>query len=177
MRVFNQTRIFIGEIMNKIIILFVTTIFLSSCASVKNKFAENKKHSVAISNSMEIQFDDQGNFLNLTSTASSPITINLPNSKDTAIISATLKARSNISEFLSSDISSESFVNKLSNSFNENMATKVSENISSKSTSILKGTFVSSTIFDDKNKLVIVTVESNQNIQNKFRLIENAITY
>ncbi len=162
--------------MNKIISFVVISLLVTSCSTVQNRFAENKKHSVAISNSMEIQFDDQGNFLNLTSTASSPITINLPNSKDTAIISATLKARSNISEFLSSDISSESFVNKLSNSFNENMATKVSENISSKSTSILKGTFVSSTIFDDKNKLVIVTVESNQNIQNKFRLIENAIT-
>ena len=35
MRVFNQTRIFIGEIMNKIIILFVTTIFLSSCSIPK----------------------------------------------------------------------------------------------------------------------------------------------
>ena len=163
-------------------ILFLVTACSSLDKSVKNK--SSKVYTTQISNSVSITFDSEGNFNELIATASAPFPVDIPLAQNSAIIIATILARKNISEFLNTEIVSDSFVERISETLDatnnyekkdtNKTANKLKENISSKSRSILKGTYVKDTAVIGNR--VIVTVVSTKQVTNKIKEIKDAIS-
>lgn len=172
--------------MKSIFLVLVFSIFLFSCSSTNEKKSSsvNYTYTTEISNNMKITFDDEGNFKEIISIASAPIPLDISLAKNSAIVIATMLARRNISEFLNVEITSENFVENISNTLdnnnnqdktlNQKTAHKLKDNISTRSRSILKGSYVKETIVVDNR--VTVTVISTNRINNKMKEIKDAIS-
>lgn len=135
-----------------LIILFSTFLVLG-CQSVDKVSTETESVKTTLGG-LEIHYSSNGQFEHLTSTATAPVTSSLPNARDEAATVATLRARRQISEFLNTNIQSESFTeivttslqqsNQVANTENKDVTIKIvtnlRESIRQNSESILKGT-------------------------------------
>ena len=162
--------------MNKayLLILFVA-LFISACTSATELEGTKVKAPIRtefLGGSLTIAYDKEGEFQSITSVSTSKVTSKLPTAVEEAIKIATLKARRQIAEFINVELKSDNFTSSVSDSlqasqtsdgedkskFRNTIALKVRENITQKSSQILKGTIVQSEKHDAKKDQVIVTV-------------------
>ena len=162
-------------------IIFSLVFFASACTNTEEvaekvkALIEKDKTSIEtqfLGGGITVSYDKKGGFKSITSTSTSKVTSTLPSAVEEAYKIATLKARRQIAEFMDTEIQSERFTSSVSDSLqdsentNENVesknwntiALKVKENITQKSSQLLKGTFVQSEKHDLEKKLVIVIV-------------------
>jgi hypothetical protein len=140
-----------------------------------------------------IEFTEDGEWVRLKSTATSPLTFNHSNATEEAFMVATMRAKRGIAEFLNNEMRSEKIVKNISdvalkdivndNRANEdsvgsenreranNIAVKVTERIQDNSNSILKGVYVSSRIIDRDSNRVSVEVSVSKKTINAAQMI------
>ena len=152
-------------------IIFFLSLLVVACTNIAEKEVEKAKALIKtefLGGGITVTYDESGNFKSMTSTSTSKVTSKLPSAVDEAFKIATLKARRQIAEFIETEIKSDRFTSSVSDSLQESdtlntdnlntIALKVRENITQKSSQILKGTFVKSEKHDTKKKQVIVVV-------------------
>ena len=156
-------------------IIFFLSLLVVACTNIAEKEVEKAKALIKtefLGGGITVTYDESGNFKSMTSTSTSKVTSKLPSAVDEAFKIATLKARRQIAEFIETEIKSDRFTSSVSDSLQEpdtfdadnksdnlnTIALKVRENITQKSSQILKGTFVKSEKHDTKKKQVIVVV-------------------
>lgn len=160
---------------SNILIIALLLSFLTACSfnfepeSNKVKALNNTEF---LGGGIKIIYDDEGDFLSITSLATSRVTSKLPSAVEEAFKIAALKARRQIAEFISVEVKSKQFTNSISDSLQaaaknkknnreelrNSIALKVQENITQKSNQILRGTFVQSEKHDSENDIVKVVV-------------------
>jgi hypothetical protein len=156
-------------------IIFVSIFLLGACTSPpvpKESKANAPIKTEFLGGGLTIAYDKDGGFKSITSVSSSKVTSTLPSAVEEAIKIATLKARRQIAEFINTEVKSDRFTSSISDSLQASqtsdgddtskirntIALKVRENITQKSSQILKGTFVQSEKHDIDKNLVVVTV-------------------
>ena len=156
-------------------IIFFLSLLVGACTNIAEIELEKAKAPIKtefFGGGITVTYDVSGNFKSLISTSTSKVTSTLPSAVEEAIKIATLKARRQIAEFIETEIKSDRFTSSVSDSLQESdtfeadnksdnlntIALKVRENITQKSSQILKGTFVKSEKHDTKKKQVIVVV-------------------
>jgi hypothetical protein len=156
--------------------------FLIGCQSINKESIETPSVKTTLGG-LEIHYASNGDFEFLTSTATAPVTSSLPNARDEAATVATLRARRQISEFLNTNIQSESFTeivstslqqsNQVANTENKDVTVKIvtnlRESIRQNSESILKGTVVESVIHDSSTNTVEVKVTTSTRLSQTSR--------
>lgn len=140
-----------------------------------------------------IEFTEDGEWVRLKSTATSPLTFNHSNATEEAFMVATMRAKRGIAEFLGNDMRSDKTVKNISdvalkdivqdNRANEdavgsenreranNIAVKVTERIQDSSQAILKGVYVSNRVIDRDSNRVSVEVSVSKKTINAAQLI------
>ena len=156
-------------------ILFVTIFLLGACSPTPEPEAQKVKAPIKtefLGGGLTIAYDEDGEFQSITSVSTSKVTSTLPSAVEEALKIATLKARRQIAEFINTEVQSDRFTSSISDSLQaaqtlnddttsklrNTIALKVRENITQKSSQILKGTFVQSEKHDAEKDQVIVTV-------------------
>ena len=175
--------------MKYLLILFIA---LSVGCSTTKKDVEsaNKISSTFLGGSIKVSYTKDGQFDFLTSTANAPVTSQLPSARDEAVTVATIKARRQISEFISTEVQSERFISSVSNSLqnsevdskntnssnNSKIAYEVRENIKQKSNAILQGTFVENEQLDTNSGLIVVTVRAGRKESDLAKSIKQSVS-
>jgi len=156
-------------------ILFVTIFLLGACSSTPEPEGQKVKPPIKtefLGGGLTIAYDEDGAFKSITSVSTSKVTSKLPSAVEGALKIATLKARRQIAEFINTEVQSDRFTSSILDSLQaaqtlnddttsklrNTIALKVRENITQKSSQILKGTFVQSEKHDTEKGQVIVTV-------------------
>lgn len=144
--------------------------------------------------SVTIEFTEDGEWVRLKSTSTSPLTFNHSNATEEAFMVATMRAKRGIAEFLSNEMRSDKTIKNISdialkdivqdNRTNEddavgsenreranNIAVKVTERIQDSSNAILKGVYVSNRIIDRDSNRVSVEVSVSKKTINAAQLI------
>ena len=71
---------------------------------------------------LTLTFDDKGNWLSIKSSATAPLVNNAPEGVEIAFKTATMRAKRNLTEFLSNDVKSTKSVQTISKSYLKNIA-------------------------------------------------------
>lgn len=77
---------------------------------------------------LTLTFDDKGNWLSITSSATAPLVSNAPEGVEVAFKTATMRAKRNLTEFMSNDVKSTKSVQTISKSYLKNIAQVDSSN-------------------------------------------------
>ncbi len=98
-----------------------------------------------------LAIDGRGNFVSLKSTASAPALGTTQEARDAAITVATMRARTNIADFLSSGIQSRQALSNITKATDggNTYARQVVEKISDDSAALLRGSYISRQSIDD----------------------------
>ena len=80
---------------------------------------------------LTLTFDDKGNWLTIKSTATAPLVNNAPEGVEIAFKTAAMRAKRNLTEFMSNDVKSTKSVQTISKSYLKNIAQVDSNNESS----------------------------------------------
>ncbi len=162
------------------LLIGLIALFISACSSTPEPEAQKDKASIKtefLGGGLTIAYDEDGEFQSITSVSTSKVTSTLPSGVEEALKIATLKARRQIAEFINTEVQSDRFTSSVSDSLQaaetlngdnvtklrNTIALKVRENITQKSSQILKGTFVQSEKHDAEKDQVIVTVVTGVN--------------
>jgi hypothetical protein len=146
---------------------------LTGCSTTTSQDTESGQ-SEFIGGGITLIYSKKGEFLGLSSKATAQATGKLQSSVDSAISVATLKARRQITEFISVELSSERFVTTVSVDLQESKdnediidkqsATQIAlilrETIKQRSNQLLKGTVVESETYNDESRVVVVVVRA-----------------
>jgi hypothetical protein len=146
---------------------------LTGCSTTTSQDTESSQ-SEFIGGGITLIYSKKGEFLGLSSKATAQATGKLQSSVDSAIAVATLKARRQIAEFISVELSSERFVTTVSvdlqeskdneDNLDKQSATQIAlilrETIKQRSNQLLKGTVVESETYNDESRVVVVVVRA-----------------
>ena len=105
-----------------IIVMSVCALFVTGCSSTKTvtqlppeapapvaKLEKREAQFLKSNGLIKVEFDEQGNFYGLTATGTAYIQTNHTASREDAYNIALMRAKRNVSEFLSNDVSSNKF--------------------------------------------------------------------
>ena len=162
------------------LLIGLIALFVSACSPTPEPEAQKVKAPIKtefLGGGLTIAYDEDGEFQSITSVSASKVTSTLPSAVEEALKIATLKARRQIAEFINTEVQSDRFTSSISDSLQaaqtlnddttsklrNTIALKVRENITQKSSQILKGTFVQSEKHDAEKDQVIVTVVTGVN--------------
>ena len=157
--------------------LLVSFMVLFACACTSTYELKKTKVKAPIETEffggrLTVAYNKNGEFQSITSVSTSRVTSKLPSAVEDAYKIASLRARRQIAEFINTEVKSDRFTSSLSDSLQASqksdgedfskvrntIALKVRENITQKSSQILRGTIVQSQKHDAEKDQVIVTV-------------------
>ena len=159
---------------------FLLASLLFGCSTTDKK--DGVVSSEFLGGNLKITYTKSGDFESLSSIASVKVTSELPSAKEEAVTIATVRARRQISEFLNAEVNSERFVASVtitgdnSTTLNSKIANEVKETIRQKSSTLLKGTFVESEVYDPNTKSITVIIKTGvkeSGISNTVRKLMN----
>lgn len=157
------------------LLIFMTSLLLAlaGCSTTTNQDTDSGQ-SEFIGGGITLIYSKKGDFIGLSSKATAQATGKLQSSVDSAIAVATLKARRQIAEFISVELTSDRFVTTVSVDLQESKesnddldkqsATQIAlvlrETIKQRSNQLLKGTVVESETYNDESRVVVVIVRA-----------------
>lgn len=160
------------------LILAVAVLALSACSTnpFKGNAAQDSKSTEAIRftqdfGKVEVTFNDKGEWESLKSSATSSIPINADAGLEQGMNVALLRAKRNISEFITQDLKSKTTSDTITKSLTKNdsdesekqraesIAQDITEKIAVESVGILKGIYILERKLSSDGKYVVVTVQ------------------
>lgn len=149
-------------------------LLLVGCSSAPKKEDSGTASSEFVGGGITLVYSKKGQLLGVSSRATANASGKLQNSVDQAVAVATLKARRQIAEFISTEITSNRFVTTISSDLQRssddgvelnkegatNIALELRETIRQRSNQLLKGTVVDKETYDADSGIVTVVVRA-----------------
>ena len=145
----------------------IILLIISGCTSSKNE--DNIKDStikfVESAGKIELKMDRHGNWIEIKSSGSASLLLDDENALEQAMNVATLRAKANLIEFLETDVRSYKTTDTIiAAGVNKEIASNVSEKITSESKGILKGVNVVERKVSENKNYVFVTISSDKKV-------------
>lgn len=160
--------------MKKYILLLLLVSGCSTSQQISN-ISDSAIQFVESAGKIEMTLNRDGSWKTIKSSGTAAVLLNDNNALEQAMNVATLRAKANLVEFLEVDLRSSKSLSTLTSSFvsdsanNAEIATKVSETISSEAKGIIKGVYVIERKISEDKKYAIVTIMADKRIINAIR--------
>ena len=149
-------------------------IFVTGCSVFGNKKDEPNVNTDFMGGAIKVSYTLTGEFKSLTSSGTAKVTSILPSAVDEAYLTATLRARLQLVEFMKVEVEGNSFVKAVAESLQEGVnvnnspdnkvtskiASELQENIRQQSKAILTGTYVFDRSYDSGTRTVKVVIKT-----------------
>lgn len=116
----------------KALIVTILALAMAACSSTGSKQASNTDSVIrpdaaasrlaesafdGSSGTLNLVFDDQGNWVNITSKGTASLSADTPSGRETALMIATMRAKRTVTEFLSNDVKSTKTLTRVARSY------------------------------------------------------------
>lgn len=175
----------------KKVILAVAVLTLSACSSVKltSDVTDEAAKFTQDFGKVEVTFNDKGEWIELKSSATSAVPIDVDAGLEQGMNVATMRAKRNIVEFINQDLKSTKTTDTITKALAKNVssedenskqraaniASEITEKISIQADGILRGVYITDRKLSSDKRYVVVTVQVDKRSMNAARQVRMAM--